>query len=619
MYIVKKEIKNNKTGKIYSYLQLMETIQTDKGPKPRMLVHIGDYALTQEEQKVLAVIIENKIKGTNIVKFNDKLEKIAEIAFVKYNNKITGHTEAKPETPKENLPEIDLSTSNISSSRFAGSEFVGLEFWNRLHIDDLLFSCGFSQKEADLAKVVILGRLISPGSDLHTFRWVNDQSVLMEFFKTCFSHISKDMIYEIGDKLYLNKNQIEYQLRNNLKRLYPYIDKVYLYDLTNTYFEGNKLGSELCKRGKSKEKRTDCPLVTLALVVDQEGFPVYSKIYKGNQSEPSTLKEVLEEVFKYRENLQDYLQKPSIVMDRGIATSENLAYLKQEGYSYFIIQRKNQVKEYALDFEDLSTFEEFKDSNNQSIHIKRIAESDSVKVLVHSTGREKKEKAIVNHHEKNFLEDSQRLINSNQKNTIKDVDKINIKIGRLKERYGSIADKYKFILISEEENKNKIKEIQIEKTNKNPLKDDYAGCYVIQTDHTDLTGKEIWDFYMSLTEVESAFRSIKTELGTRPIYHQLDSRIESHLFISVLAYTILKSITYKLNQKNYRKSWKEIREVLRTHMRSTITQKDKKGNTYSIRVTGIPEIKAKEIYDLLEINLSPQRIIKRIRSADCRN
>ena len=133
MYIVKKEIKNNKTGKIYSYLQLMETIQTDNGPKPRMLVHIGDFALTQEEQKILAVIIENKIKGKNIVKFNDKLEKIADIAYVKYNNKIIGHTEPKPEVPKNNFPEIDLSTSNISSSRFTGSELVGLEFWNRLN------------------------------------------------------------------------------------------------------------------------------------------------------------------------------------------------------------------------------------------------------------------------------------------------------------------------------------------------------------------------------------------------------------------------------------------------------------------------------------------------------
>lgn len=619
MYIVKKEIKNNKTGKIYSYLQLMETIQTDNGPKPRMLVHIGDFALTQEEQKILAVIIENKIKGKNIVKFNDKLEKIADIAYVKYNNKIIGHTEPKPEVPKNNFPEIDLSTSNISSSRFTGSELVGLEFWNRLNMDELLLSCGFSQKEADLAKVVILGRLISPGSDLHTYRWINDQSVLMEYFKTCFSHISKDMIYEIGDKLYLHKDQIEHKLRNNLKNLYPYIEKVYLYDLTNTYFEGNKVGSELCKRGKSKEKRTDCPLVTLALVVDQEGFPVYSKIYKGNQSEPATLKEVLQEVFEHRQNLQDYLQKPSIVMDRGIATSENLAYLKQESYSYFIIERKNQVKEYAIDFNDLSNFEEFKDNNHQSIYIKRIEESDSVKVLVHSTGREKKEKAIVNLHEKHFLEDCDRLIKSNQKNAIKDINKINIRIGRLKERYGSIAEKYRFILMNDEQDQCKINEIKIEKTDKNPLKEDYAGCYVIQTDHKDLTGKEIWDFYMSLTEVESAFRSIKTELGTRPIYHQLDSRIESHLFISVLAYSILKSITYKLNQKNYKKSWKEIREVLRTHMRSTIIQNDKKGTVYSIRVTGIPEIKAKEIYDLLEINVSPQRIIKRIRSADCRN
>lgn len=618
MFIIKKEIKNNKTGKIYSYLQLMETIQSDKGPKPRMLVHIGDFNLTPEEQKVLAVIIESKIKGTNILKFNDKLEDIAEIAFVKYNNKITGQVNQKPETQINRGTEIDLNSTEMNRSRFTGSELIGLEFWNRLKMDNLLLSCGFSQKEADLAKVVILGRLISPGSDLHTYRWVNEQSVLVEYLKTCFSRISKDMIYEISDLLYSCKDQIEYKLRNNVKSLYPYIEKVYLYDLTNTYFEGSKTGSELCKRGKSKEKRTDCPLVTLALVVDQEGFPVYSKIYKGNQSEPATLKDVLQEVFKYRQNLQEIIQKPSVIMDRGIATSENLTYLKQEGYSYFVIERRNQVKEYTSAFDDLTKFEEYKDNSNQSIYIKRVEESDSVKVLVRSTGREKKEKAIIDHHEKNFLEDSQNLIKSNQKKSIKDINKINIRIGRLKERYGSIADKYKFVLINDEKDHDKVKEIQLEATNKNPLKDDYAGCYVIQTDHKDLTGKEIWDFYMSLTEVESSFRSIKTELGTRPIYHQLDSRIESRLFISVLAYTILKSITYKLNQKNYSKSWKEIREVLKTHMRSTIIQQDKKGNTYSIRVTGIPEANAKEIYDLLEMNISSHRIIKRVRISDCR-
>ncbi len=618
MFIIKKEIKNNKTGKIYTYLQLMETVQTDKGPKPRMLVHIGDFDLSVEEQKILAVIIENKIKGNQILKFTEKLEKIADIAYIKYNNKITGQVQNKPEIQKGKNVEVDLDTTEMTQSRFAGSELVGIEFWNRLKFDEVLQSCGFSQKETDLAKVVILGRLISPGSDLHTHRWVNEQSVLVEYLKTCFSRISKDNIYEIGDMLYLHKGQIERKLRSNVKSLYPYIDKVYLYDLTNTYFEGNKVGSELCKRGKSKENRTDCPLVTLALVVDQEGFPVYSKIYKGNQSEPATLKEVLQEVFSHRQNLQEIFQKPSIIMDRGIATSENLSYLKNEGYSYFVIERKNLVKDYASEFSDLTGFEEYKDKSKQSIFIKKTEDSDSVKVLVFSTGREKKEKAIVNHQEANFLEDSSNLIKSNFKNTIKNIDKINIRIGRLKERYGAIAGKYNFVLITEEKDQQKVKEIKIEKTDKNPLKDDYAGCYVIQTDHKDLTGKEIWDFYMTLTEVESSFRSIKTELGTRPIYHQLDSRIESHLFISVLAYSILKSITYKLNQNNFRKSWKEIREDLLTHMRSTIIQHDKKGTAYSIRITGTPEKKAKEIYDLLEMKTSSHRIIKRIRNSDCR-
>jgi len=142
-------------------------------------------------------------------------------------------------------------------------------------------------------------------------------------------------------------------------------------------------------------------------------------------------------------------------------------------------------------------------------------------------------------------------------------------------------------------------------------KKDLPGCYVIETDQKACSTEEIWNFYMTLNEVESAFRAIKSDLGTRPIYHQLDSRIESHLFISVLSYSILKSVTYSLRELgDYHANWKTIRKKLSSHMRGTTIQKSKDGKMYHTRVTGIPEKEAKKIYDILEMKTIENRIIK---------
>jgi transposase len=146
------------------------------------------------------------------------------------------------------------------------------------------------------------------------------------------------------------------------------------------------------------------------------------------------------------------------------------------------------------------------------------------------------------------------------------------------------------------------------------LKKEYAGHYVIRTNKKYLTAKEIWDFYMNLTGVEASFRSLKSELGTRPVYHQKDDRIEAHLFISVLAYYILRSIIFSLNQKDYHKSWSEIRNVLKMHIRSNIYFTDRNGNDYQVRMTGKPEEEAKKIYDLLKIKLNRYKIVKKMKA-----
>ncbi len=458
-----------------------------------------------------------------------------------------------------------------------------------------------------MAKVIIAGRIISPGSELHTFNWFQKRSSLKELLKYDLSDVGKDAFYEIGDLLYLHKEEIERQLRKNTQKEYSLKDGIYLYDLTNTYFEGAKLKSNPAKYGKSKEKRYDCPLVTLALVVDQNGFPVYSEIYEGSQSEPATLEETLKKIFSKSQSSAVKPERCSIIMDRGIATTENIAYLKKHKYSYFVVERKNVVKDYKQEFTEREGFTEYKTSDSDKVFLKKIEEENCTKLLVFSTGKDRKEKAIIGNKEARFIADANRLIDSNSKGNIVLIDKINIRIGRLKERYGAVSGSQKFVTESDKAKPERVISISLKPTNKEPIKKEFSGCYVIETDRKGYSEKEIWDIYMQLSNVEAAFRSMKSELGTRPIYHQLDKRIKSHLFITVFAYSILHSIEYELGRQGINKSWKTINETLSTHQRSTVILKGKNGIQHTVRISGDPEKCHNEIYENLKLEFKPYR------------
>ncbi len=610
-------MRNQSNGKLYIYHQLVETARTPDGPRVRVLCHLGTLDITDSERKIISVLVDRKARGlSNSGKFSEKLEQLAEQIYLKYLlsgklRDIEPRDDGKAEK-QMTLPEgsIVFTKSCIETGyhRTAGAELVGLKFWQLLKLDKILRECNFSDREIDLSKIAVLGRLISPGSECHITRWFNKKSSLSEFLSVFQDTVSKDSLYRIGDKLLENKQMIESLIRPRLKQLHSLVDVVYLYDLTNTYFEESKAKSKLCKRAKSKEKRDDCPLVTLALVVDQEGFPVLSRIYNGNQSEPKTLPEILIELYAGFDELLDKMAKPSIIMDRGIATKENIQYLKDHHYSYFVVERRDSVKDYNEEFSDLSDFEEHHVSGENRIYLKKYAYTNTARVLVYSIGRSIKENQIMSKRESRFLVEAQQLILSNQKGSIKDSDKILVRIGRLKEKHSTIASKYTFQLDKDPLNNQLVKQIRLIPSENVPTKSAFPGCYVIETDVLSLNAKQIWDFYTNLTEVENAFKSLKSELGTRPIHHQRDDRVESHLFISVLAYSILKSITYTLSKQGCRNAWTSIKWMLSTHMRSSIFISDINGHRHHIRQTSFPEAEAKEIYSMLKIKITKNQV-----------
>ncbi len=614
MFIRRKTVTSTRTGSTSYYYQLVESVSTDKGPRLNVLLHIGPMDISEDERKILSMIVNHLVKGQpRQGRFSDKIEQLAEQIYFKY-------IQAVGQAPSQTPPEVNAGelralkeSLEIGFFRSVGAELLTLHYWKALKFHRILMDCGLKKRHIELAQVAILGRLLSPGSECHTVRWFNKRSSLQEFCIELKDEVSKDSLYKIGDQILEHKAEIETRLRSNLKQLHSLVDRVYLYDLTNTYFEGNKLNSELCKRGKSKEKRDDCPLVTLALVVDQDGFPVFSRIYAGNQSEPKTLKEVMEEVRNNQEDMIDRLAQPMVVMDRGIATKDNIEWLKAEGYTYFVIERRNAVNDFREEFRSMEGFVESRDRQNGKLYLKKAIEGDLTRILVYSEAKALKERGMVSLRERKFHEEVEQLIKINKSGYLLDDKKILIRVGRLKERYGSIASRYDFCMHRDDGNPQKVNRIELLDMNRKTAKAEFPGCYVIESNSVGLSSEEIWGFYMKLNEVEAAFRCMKTDLGTRPIHHQKDTRVEAHLFYSVLAYAILKSITKRLADHDINMSWTSIKQVLSTHMRATIMYTDPEGYRTHIRQTGQPEDEAKKLFSILKVKVSKNQIISKVK------
>ena len=628
MFIREYVTTNKKTQTKYITHRLVESVKTEKGPRQRIRMHLGTLTLPKTEWRKLATFLESRLAG-QVSAFEDldpDVAKVADQAMDHFRFTQARQEEKVERETQENICSIDLNSATTGDSRSLGPELVADSMWERLEFDAVLKSCGFDEIQLSLSKAVIIGRLVEPSSDLATWKWFSNRTALAEMTSVDVTARGKDAFYEIADELYAHKTEIEKGLRSNEINLFSLNTTLFLYDLTNTFFEGSCQNNELAAHGKSKEKRTDCPLVTLALVVDQYGFPVFSQIYSGNQSEPITLEEILTQVYNDGGLVfKDVL--PTIVMDRGIATKDNIELIKSKEYPYIIIERRAVEKDYEEDFRNArSTFERIdknedqkpfiplatkKNSNeseveNNAVYVKRIPWEQGSRVLCLSEGRERKEQAMNELKEKRFIEDITKLQNSVAKKNVILIDKVAERIGRIKGRYPTVTRYYEIKMELSEDQKEVTavtwdKKITIEKRNI------LNGCYVIETSHENMTAQEIWHHYMTLSRVESAFSDLKTELGMRPVYHQLAERTKAHLFISVLAYHLLISIEHQLREKGDHREWTTIKKDLSTHQRNTIIFTDNVHRIHHIRVSGTPELVHKEIYKLLGVKNTLRR------------
>jgi len=390
------------------------------------------------------------------------------------------------------------------------------------------------------------------------------------------------------------------------KELFNLPEMLCFFDLTNTYMEGQAAGNSKAKRGHSKEKRSDCKLLTLALIVDEQGFAKYSHLYAGNQSEGKTLPEMIESLMKARPDLS---RNRTVIMDAGIATAENIQYLKDNQLHYIVVSRSKSIFS-PDDTEQLKVIHQ-DDDRNFKLEVLRLDKENEAYLLCRSTGRILKDKGIRVTQEEHFIERLEYYKNGlGKKGHTKAYTKIVEMIGRLREKYPRASKLYNVTVVSEENPSSPDKTNATDIIWKTRVEDhlNMDGCYILRTDHMDMTDMEIWKTYVMLTRVESAFRCLKSSLGLRPVFHQIERRSDAHMFISVLGYHILHIIEQRLRFHGDHRSWETIREILSTHKRLTIEYNVKEQERiirYHLNLCSRPEPIHKEIYYRLDLSGVP--------------
>ncbi len=602
MHIAAIKTKNKKTGAVYINYKLIESVRTEKGPRNRIIMNLGQLDLSKDDRKKLAMVLEGRIRGQlslfeNDAHISDEADRIMEHLDFRKLKRVQEEQEELDQTKSTAVP-VYLEKTAVAETRSLGPELVAHHMWQELGLPETLRSCGLSAYQLALAEAVVMGRLVEPGSELHTWEWLRKRTALTELLNEDVTRVSLNSFYEIADFLIVHKSAIEKDLREKEANLFGQESTLFLYDLTNTYFEGSCKGNTLAQRGHSKEKRQYCPLAVLALLVDQRGFPVFSQIYKGNQSEPETLDTVLN---RLDEDGQMLLFRPTLVMDRGIATKSNLDLLKERNFPYVVIERRNAEKEYREEFEQArDEFEVINSSSQQRIYLKEVPAEEGTRVLVFSEERKAKEESMDRLQEERLISDLAHLRNSVQKRNVVLLPKVSQRIGRLLERYPSVARYYDITYVPDASNK-EVVDITWEKKAIREERSILTGCYVIETSHEGLRAPEIWKIYHTLTQVEYAFRCLKTDLGMRPVHHQIERRTRGHLFISVLAYHLLIAIETRLRENQDSRKWSTIKKVLSTHTRNTVILQGEGGVVYRIRVSGQPETDHREIYRKLKV------------------
>lgn len=591
--------KNPETKELSGYYRLLESYRDHNGKAcHRTMLSAGFLdELTAEQlnaiQKILTAKVANlgnplfELPYSDDVVVLDYVERFFNRMVVeKRIDILKDESTVKKSSGGKDYQRIDINSIRNKDVREIGAEWLSSQAIGQLRIASFLEQQGWNDPDIRLALTHIISRAVYPASELKTTRWIKENSAVCEVTGFDIEKVTKDQLYRISTKLYNEKNALEQYLSFRTNELFDIEDKIMLYDLTNTYFEGRKTGSALAKFGRSKEKRSDAKLVVLALVVNPEGFIKYSAILQGNISDPATLESMIEDL---RLKTSCSAKKALIVMDAGIATEDNLKMVKDKGYDYLCVTRST-LKDYKVEADAATVM--VTDNKKQKIALCPVKSDRNTDyyLKIESNTKKLKESSMNDQFRQRFEDGLQTIAQSlTKKGGVKQVDKVYERIGRLKGKYPSIQRYFDIEVIIAEQpesnTKNKKKnnppeQKQIATAIKWSIKKDVeinarSGIYFLRTSLEAHSQEMVWQFYNTIREIEATFRVLKTDLDLRPIYHKKDESTMAHLHLGLLAYWVVNTIRHQLKKENIHSNWSEIVRVMNTQKAvTTLAQND---------------------------------------------
>jgi len=532
--------KRFKDGKPHIYYTLNESLRINpRRTIQRTVLHLGELTTSQHHRWRHAIEVINERNASQ------QMELLTDEEHQR---------RGCPEDP--DVVAIRLSTVQVRNSREIGSCWVGVKLWHLLELDRF-WAERLGEQRGDVpwekvAELLTVNRLCDPGSELSVHeKWYPKTG--MDLLLDCDNRIAeKDRLYRCLDRFVEHKEALEEHLKGKWGELFQANFEVLLYDLTSTYFEGLMEDVPKAKRGYSRDHRPDCKQLVIALIITPDGFPLSYEIFDGNLRDVQSLEKMVRQVeTKYGKAHRTW------VFDRGVVSEENLAQLRQRGGTYVVGTLRSRMKDFEADL--------LKPDWQQvrgEVQVKlRPGTDGDLYVIARSAKRRAKENAMRRKPMRKLYDSLKGLDASIKKGHLKSYDALIQRLGRLQERYVQV---FGFVEISHTRNHEDIQQF-VFRLKPEALKKAYRqdGVYLLRTNLTEKDPAQLWNQYIQLTEVESAFRTLKSDIGLRPIFHWKEIRVEAHVMLAFLAYALWVCLKGKLKSLAASLSPRQMMELFR--------------------------------------------------------
>jgi transposase len=569
--------KRKKNGKWHEYFSVVENRRVANGKTvQRTVLYLGEITSSQEDtwRKTLEVFDQDTGKTQQKLLFADD----------------TTIAERDIDSIK-----VKLSQMQLCRPRSFGDCWLSCHLWQKLGLDefwsDRLDSLRSDISWAKVLKLLVVNRLIHPGSEFYIHRQWFDKTAMDELLSTDYRIASKDRLYRCLDRILEHKEDLCKHLKSKWEDMFGIEFDVLLYDLTSTYFEGLCEQNPKARFGYSRDKRSDCRQVVIALIVTPEGFPLGYEVLPGNTLDKTTLRFFLKKI----ESMYGKARRVW-VMDRGIPTEEVLAQMRDENIQYLVgtpraMLNKLEYKLVELDWKQA----------NDNVVVKLLAQDNELYVLAKSKDRRAKERAIRKYKLRKYLQGLARL-----RKNCRNRDKLLERLGALKQQAGKSVKCVDLIIPAQGSRvtpENFSYSLNRDTYKKMILRD---GMYLLRTNLTETNPDVIWQRYVLLTQVEAAFKSLKSDLAVRPVYHQLEHRVEAHIFVAFLSYCLMITLRQKLRYHASGLTARDVLDKLSTIIMIDVRIPTTDGRMLEMRRHSQPEVEHRIILDRLNVKLPKQ-------------